>query len=365
MRRKWRAVGVLLAALLLWQVSLPARTQGHTGAMVVLVQQIDAVATRLIFVDVVSGAETQLETYGERYTILAAARAVMFYEPVLRQVMVAHSDGRLEAHPFIQMDSGARRADWVIAADASAIAWTITRADASGQLVTRTQIAAMDGSGAREVLVDGPRDGLRAYPVAFSSDHAQLYMDYQPDGMETLVPYPQYAGLFAVDLTAAPPAVPEFLPDEPGDFTGAGFGAGYFLRLALTNDLSGFDVRVYHLATGFNTVIPALRLRGYTQAGDILVAPNGKYAVYALSQITAFGAATQSVQTVFMLVDLVTMTQSELTDPITTFVRPTAWTEDNSAIIFTSPQTDGTWKVNLRDGRLQKIAELAYIGVLP
>ena len=51
-----------------------------------------------------------------------------------------------------------------------------------------------------------------------------------------------------------------------------------------------------------------------------------------------------------------------LTEPITTYVQPVAWTEDNSAVIFTSPEQDGTWKVTLSDGTLDKVAEVTYVG---
>jgi hypothetical protein len=57
-------------------------------------------------------------------------------------------------------------------------------------------------------------------------------------------------------------------------------------------------------------------------------------------------------------------TQTALTDPITTFVRPVAWTEDNSAILFTSPTLDGTWKIQLSDGALVKVAEATYLGTI-
>jgi hypothetical protein len=65
---------------------------------------------------------------------------------------------------------------------------------------------------------------------------------------------------------------------------------------------------------------------------------------------------------VFVLVNLEDMTQTALTEPITTYVQPVAWTEDNSAVIFTSPEQDGTWKVDLSDGTLDRVAEATYVG---
>lgn len=211
------------------------------------------------------------------------------------------------------------------------------------------------------MLTDGPRDGIRAMPVAFSIEQDALYMDAQPDGLGRFVAYAQYGGLFRLDLETSE-ITP--LPDEPSCYCGAGFRAGQFLRLALSTTLNGFDVRVYDLERNQSQVITSLPIGNYTQAGDILISPDGTRAVYALSQVSGFGTSSQSVQTVFMLIDLRSYTQFALTSPITTYVQPIRWTEDNTAIVFTSPQVSGTWKISLADRELKKVAEATYIGKL-
>lgn len=328
----------------------------------------DPTLCEVILVDMLTGEEITVEARGERFSVMGGT--VLYYDPARAQIMRITTDGEISPHPFMQItatgaaDLTARRLDWIASPDGKLLAWTQTNADSAGRLSTITWVASSDGSDQRVVLTDGPRDdGLRVMPVAFGSSRTRLLMDYQPDGLTALTPYPQFAGLFALDLTETD-AVPQFLPGEPGDFTGAGFGAGYFLRLALSADRSAFDVRIYNLDSDLEWTIPAMRLRGFTQAGDFLVSPDGTYAVYALSQITGFGTPTQAIQTVFMLVDLTDMSQRELTDPITEFVRTAAWTEDNTAVIFTSPQRDGTWKVNLSDRQLVKVAEATYLGML-
>jgi len=45
-------------------------------------------------------------------------------------------------------------------------------------------------------------------------------------------------------------------------------------------------------------------------------------------------------------------------------VRPIGWTDHDSAILFTSPTLDGTWKINLADGTLTKVAAATYVGLL-
>lgn len=340
------------------QTTPPEGDLRHRTWEVFLQQNIDSLGTdRLIFIDTLTGDETPVEVLGERYTPLG--RAVLFFNPANRRAMLAAPDGSVRPHPFIETGPLTRRIDWALSDDRSMIAWTLTNGSDPARLTTLTYVATVEGTDPRLALSDEERDNIRALPVAFSADMTELYMDYQPDGVSAFTPIPQYAGLFALDLDGG--AI-RFLPGEPGCFCGAGIGAGWFLRLAVQG--SSFDLHAHDLNAEVRHVIPALRLRNYTQAGNILIAPSGSRAVYALAQISGFGTPRQSVETVFMLVDLVTMMQTRLTDPLTTFLQPVAWTDDESGILFTSPQVDGTWKVTIGEGEMVKVAEAAYLGVL-
>jgi hypothetical protein len=313
---------------------------------------------RLVFINAVTNDEQRVEVTGERYTPISGA--ILYFDLKDQRVKIVTPDGVITEHPFIQPEASTRRVDWLVSADGKQLAWTLTNAEGA-RLKTVTSIANIDGTNPRALFSDGPRDSIRALPVAFSPDNTTLYMDFQPDGVAAFTPFRQYAGLFAVDTDDGQWV---YLPDEPSCFCGAGFGAGVLLRLNVAQDLSGFDLRVVSLPGNVQQTIPALRLRNFTQAGDIIVSPDGQKAVYALAQVRNFGRPNQSVRTVFVLVDLQLRTQTPLTQPITTYVQPLAWTEDDSAVIFTSPQRDGTWKVNLGDGKLDKIAEATYVGAL-
>ncbi len=356
----WRPVTLLVCLIVF--MSQPADAQNGDSQLwqVFLQRDINDLGfDRLVFVDALTGDETPSEVFGERYT--PVGEAIVFYDSAADRVMMASPDGRVREHPFIQPGGQTRRVDWVVSPDQSRIAWTLTNGESASALTTITTVANVDGTNAHQIFVDGPRERIRALPVAFSSDSTVLYMDFQPDGIGALTPFKQYAGLFQVDLRSGEQT---YLPDEPGCFCGAAFEAGLFLRLAVTQDLSGFDLEVNNLAGQVEQTIAALKLQNYTQAGDILIAPDGTKAVYALAQVRGFGSDNESVRTVFVLADLEAMTQTALTEPITTYVQPVAWTEDNSAIIFTSPERDGTWKVSLSDGTLVKIAEATYVGEL-
>lgn len=355
--------GALCSILLLFSVSISVAQQSpaalpHHNWEVYLERDIDSTGLdRLLFVDMLTGDNRSLDVFGERYT--PVNDHVIFYNPRTRFVMIARPDGTIAAHPFIQLGDSAERVDWVLADDARAIAWTMTFNTAAG-LSTVTQIASPTGAEQRILLEDGPRkDGIRALPVAIVGN--QLVMDTHPDGLSRFAPYTQYAGLFSVSLDNGDVAL---LPDEPGCFCGAAVRGNQFLRLALDSDLRGFDVHIKRINEDFSHTIPSIALTGFTQAGDLLIAPDGTHAVYALSQIENFGAINQSVRTVFVLVDLVNLTQEQLTEPITTYVHPVQWTEDNSAIIFTSPQRTGTWKISLNDAQLIRVAEASFLGTV-
>jgi hypothetical protein len=311
---------------------------------------------RVIFLDVVTGEQTDALIDGERYTLLADR--LMYRDRTSDQIMLITPDGRIEAHPFMQKPQGARRIDWLLSPDKTRLAWTITGGTPDA-LTTQTFTADVNGVVIRDVLTDGARGGIRAYPVAFNPDHSVLYLDYTPDAIGEFAPLRQYAGLFGVDIATG--QIIE-LPGEPGCFCGAGFGAHQFVRLTLAGGLNGFDVRLVDLRTRSERMIPSLNLINFTQSGDVIISPNGQYAVYTLAQIRGFGTPGQTIQSVFVRVDMLSGTQQVLTQPANSLFRPVAWTDQNRALFVTSPALNGTWKVDLAGGDLQRIAASAYLG---
>lgn len=315
-------------------------------------------ADRLIFVDLLTGEERPLDVDGDRYII--AHNGVLYLDRATRRVLLAAPTGSIIEHPFIQPGPQTRRIDWLVSNDGRSIAWTLTEGTPSA-LATATWVADIDGTNARQVLADGPRDGIRAFPVAFDEARATLFMDYQPDTIGDITPFRQYAGLFSVDLATGEA---KSLPGEPGCFCGAGINAGYFLRLALAENLAGFSLRAYALTSGQMQTIPGPDLTHYTQGGDVLIAPDGTRAVYALSQVLGFGTTGQTAQTIYLYVDLVNMAQRVLIQPTDLHLKPIAWTEDNSAVLYSDPTQNGTWKITIADSSLTRVARATFLGTL-
>ncbi|MCC6804452.1 MAG: hypothetical protein IT319_16330 [Anaerolineae bacterium] len=309
---------------------------------------------QLTFIDLMTGDAYSVGVNGDHFTVLPDA--VMFFDRASHRVMVAAPDGTLSQHPFIRTSEAVARVDWALSHDEQNIAWTET-SGAPTALTTVTWVSEIDGTNAKPVFNDGPRDGIRAYPVAFSPDKSVLYMDYQPNTIGDLTPFRQYAGLFALNLASGETTA---LPGEPGCFCGADIGADFFLRLTLAD--SGFNLRIRNLRNESETTLAPVN--SFTQGGDVLIAPDGKRAAYALAQISNFGTAQQSVQTVIVLVDLLTLTQSPLGAPVNRLLRPIQWTEDDSAILFVDAQAQTTWKATVRDGAFEQVANGRYLGTL-
>jgi hypothetical protein len=316
----------------------------------------------LLFIHMGTGQTTKLDLYGERYTPFGSD--ILYFDRQTNQMMLANPDGTTRPHPFMQLPPDAYRIDWTVSEDGRMLGWTTAWRNALGQLSTITMVANADGANMREVFreIDLANDNLRALPIRFSEDLGTLYMDKHPDGINPYLFFSQYVALFGLDLIDG---TTQALPDEFGNcICGAAIEEGLFLRLRLTDDLQGFDLYLYDLLTNSKITFPQLRRTGYNTGGDILISPDGKLAVYALASVTPRPNQDPLTETVFVLVDFDAQTQTVLTSPVQTFIRPVAWTEDNSAILFTSPQDNGTWKVVLSNGRLNRVAQTTFIGIV-
>lgn len=347
-------LSVLIFLIIISPIS--AQEISHTSWEVYVEHDIDLNGTdRLLFLNLLTGDIATAEVIGERYTPINDY--ILYFDRVNRAVMTIRPDGTISTHPFIQL-LDARRVDWVLSADNRLIAWTLTYGEVSS-LSTVSYIASPSGTGQRQVLSDGPRsDGARVLPVAFSVDNDALILDSQPDAIGDLTPYRQYASLFRLSLVDGEINP---LPNEPECFCAAALRAGQFLRLSAVS--GGFNVQAYDLASGISQTIDAPGLVNYTLAGDILISPDGEMAVYSLSKVE-IGSNPLNVQTILMLVNLQTMIQTQLSEPMNAYVHSIKWTEDHSAILLTMPERNGTWKLNLNTGETEQVAEASYIGVL-
>lgn len=317
--------------------------------------------TDLIFINLLSGERTTIGAVGQQFTLTGSG--VIYLDRQTGQVKLAKADGIVRDHPFIQVTSDARRVDWVVSEDGGQIVWTISQKVSDGQLITATWLADSAGAEIRELLVYGPRDGIHLLPIAFGDDGNEIYMEAHADGSEGLSPYARRTGLFALEVTADELHT-RALPGDQSCFCAVGFGANRMLRLAPNLDSGGLDVEVYPLDGGDMQIIPAMSRGNYRDGGNILMSADGTQALYALSQTRDSAAEIDEIRTVLIHVDILNGRQRIASSPIPDLARPLAFTDEDRAVLFTTRQSNLTYKLDLENGRQAEVADAVYLGQL-
>ncbi|MBW4437041.1 MAG: hypothetical protein KME04_07895 [Pleurocapsa minor GSE-CHR-MK-17-07R] len=349
-RGKYGLMPLLLAAGLLLTGGVLAQTAGTIQVFFERTQSANA--GQLIFENVLTGVRDTADAAGTGFA--TAGDAVLYFDRETGLVMRATPDEQPEAHPFMQMRPGDTRIDWAASEDGTWIAWTHTSGP-SNALVTETWASRSDGANRGLIFRDGPRDGIRAYPLTFSADNKRVYMDYQPDAIGLIAPYRQFAALFALDIATG---AATSLPGEAGCFCGADIFDDQLVRLVLGS--GGFDVRTVHLRTEVSHLISAPQPESFTLGGDVLVSPTAQQAVYVLGRRTESGGR----ETQFVLVDIPAEQARPLGDVFLEPLRPVAWTSDGNGVLLVNVNTQGTWLLDAKDGTLSQVAQADYVGVL-
>lgn len=317
--------------------------------------------TDLIFINLLSGDRTTIGAVGQQFTLTSSG--IIYFDLQANQVKLAKADGIIRDHPFIHASPDAHRADWVVSKGGDQIVWTISQIASDGQLTTATWLADIAGAEIRELLVYGPRDGIRLLPIAFGENENEVYMEAHADESDGLSPYARRTGLFALVLTADELQT-RALPGDPNCLCAVGFGANRMLRLAPNMEAGGLDVEVYPLDGGEPQIIPALSRGNYRHGGNILLNADGAQALYALSQARDSTAETDEVRTVLIHVDISNGRQRIASSPIPDFARPLAFTDEDRAVLFTTRQSNQTYKLDLENGEQAAVADAVYLGQL-
>ncbi len=343
------------------QENIQPDLQGHSWDVFIRRAAGDPETTEIIFVDLLTGASRSVSAHGEGHTLTNSG--VMYVDQADGGIKLAKADGIIRDHPFITSARRDEQIDWVLSADRERIAWTTARSTDDDQLVTSVHVAGMASADIRELLVYGPRPGIRLLPVAFGFDEMELLMEVRADGAGEMAPYRRSSGLFALNFAGAQVAT-RALPGEQSCFCAVGFGTDIMLRLAPNPETMSNDVRVHRISDGSMQVIPAVSRGNYTEAGNLLVSPDDGLAVYALSQISNHGGPEMTIRTVLVLVDLQNLRQRILGSPMPALIKPVSWTEDQNAVIFTTDEARASWKLDLATGQATMVAEAVYLGML-
>ena len=315
--------------------------------------------TLVVFVDLLTGATTSAATSGERHTLVDDA--VIYLDEDQRQVKLVRPDGLIRDHPFITLTEADEHIDWAVSSGGGLVAWSSAGGGDEDQLTTRLMLADAAGAEARELLVYGPKPGIRLIPIAFSGDNNTLFVEVHAQGTAEASAYRQRSGVFALDLNTEQIRT-RALPGDQTCFCAVGFGRDVMLRLVTREDAPGLALEIYDLRDGSLRSAPPVALGSYDQAGNILVSPDGALAVYALSQVSSWASAEKAIKSVIVVADLEAARQMVINFPMSALARPLQWTEDNSAILLTQAGQSSTWKMQVDDGATVMVADGVYLG---
>ncbi|MCY3780194.1 MAG: hypothetical protein OXG78_07795 [Chloroflexi bacterium] len=319
------------------------------------------IETVVIFIDLLTGESIGVVTAGERYTLVGGA--VLYFDHAEQQVKLVKPDGIIRDHSFVAMDSGDFRIDWAVSGDGRRIAWANSHKSDDNLLTTTLKVADAAGTEIRELLVYGPRQGIRLVPVAFAGNSETFYLEVHADGTQEAGTYTRRSGLFALDY-GGKNVVTSALPGEETCYCAVGFGNDFMLRLVAGGDSAGPELEIHELRTGALRKAPPVSLGDYNEAGNLLVSLDGTLAVYALSQVSGYATDQEEIRSVIVLVDLENARQMAVNYPMSAPVRPISFTEDNSALLLTQAGIGGTWKMQLDDGGTVKVADSVYLGTI-
>lgn len=347
----------LLVAITLVPAMSPARAQERVPVHYDVFVQRDPATNqaRIFFLDALSGLSTVVNA-GESTGFTLVDDYVLYESLQTGAIMQAALNGTAAPHPFIQRRDGAQ-VRWVVSPDGRAIAWVTVSTD--GQSAAFAAWA--DGSGLRQLPIDSPAAPLTLAPVALSNGMQRFVYDTahdpaaeQPGG----TPYGPYTHLAAYDITAEQ-FVP--LPSEPNCPCGAGFtpDGRVFLRLEAPGGDGPFSVHIWDIDSGAETRVDPPDFP-YRHGGDVLLNGLGTLAIYSVTAQAEDGVQRHAL----ILVDLVLSQQYLITSPGPTRYHPHAFIDDDRAVMLVDANLTGTYKLNLDNGNLRPVSDLAYLGTI-
>jgi hypothetical protein len=102
----------------------------------------------------------------------------------------------------------------------------------------------------------------------------------------------------------------------------------------------------------------------HLQAGNLLFSRDGTLAVYTSARGVAPAKGVPPEQYMLVLVDMTRRQQRVLTDALKSNLRPVAFEADNSTILLTNLDKDGTYKFSLKDGTLLQDSAYTFLGTI-
>lgn len=345
--------------LLIVVVASPAGARAQSaGQLDVFVESApDSDTSRVYFLDALSGLSTVITVEGgHRFTL--AGDYVLYEKLYTGAIMRANFDGTQEPHPFIRRTLDTQAIDWVVSPDRQTLAWVQT----SVAGVSEAFIARADGSDLRQLPISTPGAPLVLVPVTLTDNMAQFFYDAAHTPMESAA-YTVYEHMALYNVEQE-----QFyaLPDEPNCPCGAAVSADgrIFARLEGTRGGNGpFALHLWDLPTGADTYVPAPDLP-YRLAGDLVLNKNGTLAVYGVA--AGVGSEENALPESYglVLVNLFEQQQTLVLQSGPTRYWPLAFIDNSTALLLTSLDEGGTYKLDLESQDIRRVSDAVYLGTI-
>lgn len=311
----------------------------------------------VFFVEVQTGLSTPALTNGLNPTLLG--ESVIFADKGTGKVGVAHPDGRVAPHPFINSgpSDSAQSVNWAVSADHSWIVWAASRTQANS-LLTDLFVAQADGHDKHLILHTSSTKGVGTRPLAISNDGATVFYSRQANDPKAYLVYPVAADIYRLNVATGDST---HLSGEPRCACAATVSANGQQVFRLEALQAGFAAHFANLAIG-SEVVSGPPATTYTQAGYALLSDSGTLAVYSMAKGTAPAKGSPPEQYVLVLADATQKQQRILLNASPNRLRPLAFEQDT--LILIGVDKDGTYKLSLPDGALSQVSAYSYLGTI-
>ncbi len=311
----------------------------------------------LFFVDARTGLSNIVVTNGVHHTLLN--NGVLFQEIGTNAVKIAYPDGRIEAFSVIPTPDPKSNITWVVSADRKRIAWAVSLVQ-QPSLLSDLYTSSVDGNDKKLALHTSSTKGIDTFPLAVSNDGTKIYYARQgPDKLPYQL-FPTSSDVFSLDVSSG---VATELPGKTDCACAIGFAPDVNVYARLEAAQNGFDIHQWNLGNkrDFTVASPG---ESDKQAGNILISSDGGLIVYTSARGTPPAKGVPPERYSLILVDANQKSQRILVNSLKLNLRAVAFEPGTQMAILVGANTDGTYKLNLKDGSLLQVSAYSWLGTL-
>jgi hypothetical protein len=351
--RSWEHRLIVVAGLLAFCLGLPvplSRAANAEGGAydVFFNSQIAGSKAGVFFVDVRTGVSSTAITATDE--LLLVGNVVLFRDPTTGSVMAASTTGAVTPYPGVTTGD---YFSWVASANHHWVTWAVGRRQGNS-LVTELYLADAGGTQKSVPLRTSSTKNIGIRPLAVSDDGAVIY--YTREEQQDAVSHLRGGASEVYQLTVAT-GEPTLLSNEPCKDCVTAISTDGRRALRLGSAARGIAGTLYDLSP--RLIALTLNLEGVDQKVlSAYMAPGNNQAFYSVLQGSGANVGPYSI----IALDLVSKTQRMILANSAVGLRPIQLEQD--ALLLTTPDKDGTYKLSVSTGTLTQVSAYTYLGTL-